>query len=193
MSTDNWRDEIGSLLMTPRMIVGGLTTGCLVFMVIVLFIIQPGQDPAGDGDGGMPLVTYIAIAWAGMAIGVRMVVLRIIESGSRKRIANGTWQIPTGGQQHAQPVQLIQIVERMGDAGKLWVVFQNRTIVGAAIFEGCAFFALIAYIIEQSPIALVTAIVMTFGVALHFPTRSGVTHWIEDQLAAIEQLRQFGS
>ena len=34
---------------------------------------------------------------------------------------------------------------------------------------------------------------MIVGVALHFPTRSSTAHWVEDQVVAIEQLRQFGS
>ena len=193
MSTDDWRDEIGSLLNTIRIIVGGLTAGPLIFMVIVLFMVQTGRNPAADGGAEMPLVTYMALAWAGIAIPVRMIVVRMIDSGNRRRIADGTWQAPTGGQQQAPLAQLAQRLEHLGDAGKLLAVLNTRTIVGGAILEGCGFFSLIAYMIEQSPIALAAAIVMIVGVALHFPTKSSATHWIEDQLAAIEQLRQFGS
>ena len=189
MSTGSWRDEIGPQVFTIQIIVTALTAGCLFFMAIAVFLVQTGQAPAGNNEL-TPITTYMAVGFAGVAIVLRMVVPKMIESAGRKRIADGTWQVPTTGQQQAQ---IAQLVERLGDAGKLLGVLTTRTIVGGAILEGSAFFALIAYLIEQSPIALAAAIVMIIGVALNFHTRSSAAHWIEDQLAAVEQLRQFGS
>ena len=178
-------DEIGPPVRTLQIVVATLTAGCLIFMVIAIFLVQTGQGPAADNDFP-PIMTYMALGFAGVAIVMRMVVPKMIESAARKRIADGTWQLPD------QQAQLAELVERLGDAGKLLGVLGIRTIVGGAILEGSAFFALIAYLIEKSPLALGAAIVLIIGVALHFPTRSSATHWIEDQLAAIEQLRQFG-
>jgi hypothetical protein len=42
-------------------------------------------------------------------------------------------------------------------------------------------------------VGLVVAVAMILGLVFHIPTRSGVVHWIEDQLQLIEQERQFGS
>ena len=192
MSTENdWRGQIGPLLLTMRIVVLALTAGCLIFMAIVFVIVQPGQAPAADNNSP-PIVTYVALGFAGAAIVLRMIVPKIIESAAKKRIADGTWQglVPIAGQQYAQNAEL---VERLGDAGKLLGVLYIRTIIGGAILEGSAFFALIVYLIEQSPLALAAAVVLIIGVALNFPTRSGTIHWIEDQLARIEQLRRFGS
>ncbi len=192
MSTDSsWRDEIGPLLLNIRIIVFALTTGCLTFMGIAIFIVQ--SKPPADNDS-LPIVTYMALGFAGVAIVLRMIVPKMIESAGRKRIADGTWQglPPTAGPQQAQNAEWFERLERLGDAGKLVSVLQTRTLVAGAILEGSAFFALVAYLIEQSPLALAAAIVLIIGVALNFPTRSGATHWIEDQLASIEQLRQFG-
>ena len=88
--------------------------------------------------------------------------------------------------------QSARFLERTGDAGQLFVVFQTRTIVAGALLEGTAFFALITYMIERSPLALTLAVLLILGVAVHFPTRSGVIRWIEDQLRLVERERQFG-
>ena len=192
MSTDNsWREKIGPQVLSLQIVVTALTIGPLFFMAIVLFIVQPGQGPAADGDS-LPITTYVALGFAVVAIVLRMIVPRIIESVARKRIADGTWQgqLPTAGQQRAQDAEL---AEQLGDAGKLLGVLMTRTIVAGALLEGSAFFALIAYLIEQSPLILAVAIVLIIGVAFNFRTRSSATHWIEDQLAAVEQVRQFGS
>ena len=189
MSPNDWRDEIGPQVFTIQIIVAALTAGCLIFMAIAIFLVQTGQAPPVN-ENDMPLLTYMATAWAGMAIVARMIVPKIIESAARKRIADGTWQAAASGQQQTQ---VARPAERLGDAGQLLAVLNTRTIVGGAILEGSAFFALVAYLIEKSPLALAAAVVMIIGVVLHFPTRSSATHWIEDQLAAVEQLRQFGS
>lgn len=155
MSTGDWQDEIGPQVFTLQIIVAGLVVGCLFFMAIAVFLVQTGQAPAGGGD--FPLMTYIAMGFACTAIVARMIVLRIMEARSRKRLADGTWQTPGSSQQPAQ-ARWMELVERLGDRGKLLIVLQIRTIVGAAILEGSAFFLLVNYLIEQSPLALAAGI-----------------------------------
>ena len=193
MSTDNWRDEIGPQVLTLQIVVAALVAGCLFFLAIVVFMVQIRDAQAVGGDS--PLMTYIGMGFACTFVVARVVILRIIESRARKRIADGTWQVPESLQplQHPVNAKWVEQAERLGDRGKLLIVMHIRTIVGAALLEGSAFFLLITYLIEQSPLALAAAIVLIIGVALHFPTRSSAVHWIEDQLAAIKQLRQFGS
>jgi hypothetical protein len=52
--------------------------------------------------------------------------------------------------------------------------------------------AAIWYAVARSPIVLIVAIALIVCVAAHFPTRSKVFAWIEDQLLLIEQERQSG-
>jgi hypothetical protein len=60
-------------------------------------------------------------------------------------------------------------------------------IAGAALFEGAAFFLLVAYLVERSPWSLAAAIVMIIGVALHFPTQQRVADWIERQTSLLQE------
>jgi hypothetical protein len=77
--------------------------------------------------------------------------------------------------------------EKTGDAGTLMMLYRAKTIAGAAMLEGAAFFGLITYLVNQDPIALALGGLLIVGVALHFPTRSGVIRWIDDQLLWLEQ------
>ena len=65
--------------------------------------------------------------------------------------------------------------------------FLTQLIVGAAMNEGAAFFALVAYLIEKNPIALGLAVVLIAGVISRFPTTGRVERWIEQQQ---EKLRE---
>ena len=71
--------------------------------------------------------------------------------------------------------------------GGLPVAFLTQLIVGAAMNEGAAFFALVAYLIEKNPIALAVAIVLIAGVIARFPTAGRVERWLEQQR---EKLRE---
>jgi hypothetical protein len=63
----------------------------------------------------------------------------------------------------------------------LAVVYQTQLIIGAAIDEGAAFFAGIAYLIGKNSIALGAAILLLAGLLARFPTRERVARWIEHQ------------
>ena len=73
-----------------------------------------------------------------------------------------------------------------GDTGRLLPLYTTQLILGAAINEGMAFFAAIAYMLERHPIALGTAIVLLGGLIARFPTADRVNAWLDQQL---EQLR----
>ena len=52
---------------------------------------------------------------------------------------------------------------------------------------------IIVFMVTQSLIALVIALAMILGLIFHFPTRSSVINWIEEQLVIVEQERSLGS
>ena len=188
------REEIARRVRTSQIIVGALVAGPLVFLVIVFVVIQQGF--AGVPETA-PILTYIALAFAFSAVLARLIVPNLIVAQSRRNIIQGTWQMPVSAHSQSGYSQTVQedfarFIEQTGDAGRLLFVFQTRTIVAGAVLEGAAFFALITYMIERSPLALIVAVLLILGVALHFPTRSGVIRWIEDQLRLVERERQFG-
>ncbi|HUT89904.1 MAG TPA: hypothetical protein VMY37_10425 [Thermoguttaceae bacterium] len=187
------QEEIARRVRVPQIIVAALVAGLLVFLVIVLVVIQQGF--AGVPETA-PILTCVALAFALSAVLARLIVPNLIVAQGRRNIIQGTWQVPMSAQSqsgYGQTMQqeCAQFVERTGDAGRLLFVFQARTIVAAAVLEGPAFFVLITYMIGRSPLALILAVFLILGVALHFPTQSGVIHWIDDQLRLVEQERQF--
>jgi len=188
------KDAIARQVRIPQIIVGALAAGPVFFLVIVIVLVQQGFS--GTTDIG-PILTYLAVAFAVLAVSARLIVPNLIVARARRGILSGTWHSPQSvysQSQHPQPAQedLARFFEQTGDAGKLFYVFHTRTIVAAAILEGTAFFGLIAYLSEGSLVALVLAVAMIIAVAAHFPTRSGVLEWIEGQLRLLERERQFG-
>jgi hypothetical protein len=160
---------------------------------VISVIIGP-QIAAGGGDDALTrqiALTYTAIVFTVADLLAFAIVPGLIVSKARQRIAAGTWQ-PPQPQGAAVSARFAQFLEETGDAGKLMTVLNMRTIIAAALLESLGFFWLIVHLLTNTPLSLIAAIALIIGVALHFPTRARVTHWIEDQLRRVEQQRQFG-
>jgi hypothetical protein len=186
MSEVTWQEEIGRRVVIGQIIVAALVIGCLFFLGIVLLL----KPPAVAAGAQLPnhLLTMIAMVFVLLAIGARLIIPSVIVASARQSILKGTSPAPGT---RAGDEKLAEFLDRTGDAGRLWLAYLTRTIVGAAILEGTAFYCLITYMIERTPLALGLALGLIAALAMHLPTRSRVIHWIEDQLRILEQQRQF--
>jgi len=187
MSDRSWREELGRLVLTQKIVVGSLIAGAVGFLVVAVVLSSRGAFDAGD-DATMAWAMNLVLGMFLIgAVAARMIVPGIMVTQARRKIIAGEWSLPDGPQQ----TELMSVIERTGDAGRLMVAHQTKTIVAAALIEGVTFFAIIAYMITQSTFALAVACGMIAVQAMHFPTRNGVYGWIETQLRLIEQERAF--
>ena len=173
----SWQDDLTPRVRQLQIIVGALTAGCLFFLAITLVVPMPG----GPANGQVPLVTYVALAFAASALVLRVVVPNLIVSAGLRRIAPGDRGSPSrssDGRENASPDEAELVRTLFG-------LLQTRTIVAGALLEGSAFFLLVAYLVERSPLALGAALALIIGLALHIPTVGGTAHWVEDQLAQV--------
>jgi len=182
MSDPDWRDEIGQRVRIPQIIVAAMLVGCGAFLAIAMFINAMQTAPVDKETSA--LITFVGVIVTFAVIGARMVIPAVIVASTRQAILQGT---PLPRSSAPRDAQAEEFLARTGDAGRLWLAFLTRTILGAAMLEGCAFFNLIAYLVEGTPLSLGIAIGLMAALACHFPTRSGVVHWIEDQLNQVAQ------
>ena len=192
----SWHDQAAGRVLPLQIIVAALVAGCVSLLVVFLSIAPP--KPPAAADNPVAMLTLVAALFAGIAVIARLVVLATIASKGRRAILEGNFREFPGGTASIPPAAPPrpdrgpeQPGEPPGDAGNLMTLFHVRTIVGAAVLEGCAFFASIAYFLERNPLALGLAIFLILGVAAHFPTRSRMVGWVERQLQWLEQERQF--
>jgi hypothetical protein len=162
-----------------QIIVFALVTGLVTFLGVVLFLhAQP--KPARNPGAVLPVITVVAFTIAVVLAPLSLIIPRLVSDAARKQIAAGKWapgNAPAG-------------VTATTDAGRLAVVYQTQKIIGAAMTEGPAFLALIAYMLESTSAALGLALFLIVGVALRFPQRAQVQQWIDDQLGRLDMDRQ---
>lgn len=168
-----------------QVIVAALFAGTLFFLLIALTFVPQAKPPHPI----LPIsLTMIAAALLVVGLIARAAVLWNVTAKARREIANGTYQ-PLARQRVAPlPSDVAdKPPDPCRDATYLLSVFQTKTIISAALFEGWAFFATVAYLIEGDPLGVGLAIVLIIGVAAHFPTQSRAIAWVEQQLELLEQ------
>lgn len=156
-----------------QIVVGAMIGGCLFFLAIALVLRVQGAFGAAAKQ---PIVTYVAVGFAVLALAARVIVPAAVVRSGRGRLAARQ----AGSSDPAETTR------------ELWRLLTTRTIVAAALLEGATFFSLVAYMLEGSPLALVIAVLLIVGLGMHMPTRSTAAGWIERQTAALKQEQQWG-
>jgi len=192
-------DALQPIIRTCQIIVGAMIMGVATFLAIALFVTQvavnPALAPPGGGAGGaaiaapgdssLPVITYLAVASGLIVLVLSFVVPKINIARARRQIALAGPIATTEGVP-PEPKQLYPA----GYTGKLAQLYQTQLIIGAAMLEGAAFFATIAYMLERNPIALATAIVLLGALVARFPTSDRVNAWLDRQLGLLQEERQ---
>lgn len=177
MSDAQWEAQVTPVLRTLQIIVGSLVAGCVFFVGVVLFV---SGEVAAAGES--PLVSYVAIAFAVMAVLARVAIPRVLVAAGRQSILGERG--PEGGQDETP--------DQSATVARLLQLLSTTTIVACAILEGATFFLLVAYLTERWLPVLALAVALMGLLALHVPSRSRAIHWIEDQLALLEQEQRRG-
>jgi hypothetical protein len=196
MSMSSDQDVIDLVTRTLQIIVAALITGVVVFLGISS-VVAPilGAPPGAGGAGGAgppaaagpmdlrDVITWTAVAFAAVGLPLSFLLPGWMSNQNRRSIAAGTWNAP-GTPALFGPGAL------ESDTGKLAFVYQTQLIVGAAMNEGPAFFAVVAYMLGKNPIALGLAVLLLVAMVVRFPTRLRVASWIDRQQELLIQDRQ---
>lgn len=180
-------DTLAATTRVLRIIVGVMTAGLLFFLAVATFVGAPPGRRAGapqqQRPEALPVISVIAFVGAATVVPLALVVPGIVVDSARKAIAAGTWRPAQG------PTAPAPDAPGATDAQKLTQVYVTRTIVGAALTEGAAFLAIMAYFLEGKPYALALAVALIAGVALWFPRPGSAEAWVEDQVERLDSQR----
>ena len=194
MSMTDDQDAIRPFARQAQIIVGALIAGVSFFLAIAFFLdlgIKPrtagpgaaGNPAAGQPTDSMPILTYTAVAFAAVVVPMSVIVPGLVTKQERIAIAAGKFPSAanSAATPGASPDTPISAVGRWSKA------YLTQLIIGAAMIEGVAYFAGVAFLIEKNPIAMGVALLLVAGVVALFPTVNRIERWIEQQQ---EKLRE---
>lgn len=170
-----WQDQIQGRVRTLRIIVAALAAGCLTFAAIAA--VQGGAPQANPQ--GEPIVTFVALAFAAMALVARTVVPAVMVRTGSESLARtlGSQSDPSSDRTTAAARGLMNLL-------------QTKTIIAGAMLEGATFFLLISYLVEGQMISLVAAALLVGLLLTLIPTERGMIRWVEDRLRRLDEPRR---
>jgi F0F1-type ATP synthase membrane subunit c/vacuolar-type H+-ATPase subunit K len=158
-------------LRVLRIVVVALCVGVLTALGILTWM--RSRQPPPPPFPGQPLLSWIGLAFAVLAVVGSQVVPGMLARSGRQRIAR---ELAASGSTATLSVP----GEAVRDP-RWWGLYQTKMIVGCALLEGAAFYQAIAFLLEGEQWTAALAVALLVGIALHFPTRPGVEQWIEAQ------------
>ena len=186
-STNDLTERLKPAIMTLRIIVIALATGVVAFAITAIVIrMQQAAAPANDAAG---LLTTLGIAAAPVAFLLSRFLPALFVAKTRGQIASGQYGVPAGSNSRETNGPQSSLGQ-LGDDGKLFTVYQTKTIISAAVLDGAAFLSIVAFLLGGSLIALGLGLLLALAIVAMFPRTSRVLEWIEAQrrLMAEEKL-----
>jgi F0F1-type ATP synthase membrane subunit c/vacuolar-type H+-ATPase subunit K len=177
MSDEAWLEDAGKSTRTLQVIVAAICMGVVMFLGIALLVVLSANGAAQANPAAQPLPVSLTL------IAAIVVVVGLFAGVIAK------WAVTKRAQR-----QLVadRSASSLGDRKSLLKLLVTRTIIGAALTEGVALLAIIAYMIEKSPISLGLSVFLLLVIASHFPTRSRVVSWVEREVEGLEMARGMG-
>jgi hypothetical protein len=137
-----------------------------LFLAVVVFVLTPTARPGGAPS--QSLITMVACAMTAVLLPLSVVIPNLVVDSLRKKLAVGKYAPAKG----SLPT---------GDDEALALIYQTRVTIAAAMTEGPAFLAVIAYMLERNPLALGLAIALLGCLVMRTPTLPKVVAWIDEQ------------
>lgn len=116
-----------------------------------------------------PFITYIAVTSVAMALVMSFILPSVMSNAAIKATIASLRDMP---QENAWAA--------------LVGVYQTKLIIGLAMLEGSAFFAIVAYQIEGLWWSLAAAGVALFFIVLRFPVASRVEYWCRSEYETVK-------
>lgn len=138
--------------LISQIIVGAMIAGVVIFAAIAFlaFPVKRAEEP---------MFGWIAAAAAALALGARAVVPRLVANSAATKALE---------------------VHQVDPRRALAPIYQTKVILGSALLEGTAFFAVITYLIEGYWVGLVTAGVLVLVMAVTFPSQGQFERWVTE-------------
>jgi hypothetical protein len=180
---DCLREKLKPGISQLRLIVGSLAVGVLVYLyfAVVAWVMGMGEPMTGLTN----LFRCVAIGTAPLAFFASRALSAAYVQRACRKFAARELAVPHDDRQgETLPGPLAEL----GNAGKMFCVYQTQTIVAVAVLEGAALMCVAAFCLTGSLAALALALALVAAIISLWPTAPAVAEWIERQLRLADSL-----
>jgi hypothetical protein len=180
MSDNTSASEHLSTARLLQIIVGVMLVGAVGFLVVAIAVQATGEGSTEEEPTTLAL-TYLAVGYAVLALILRGVAPDLLIGLILAKGSNAGTQ---STDQHRQSTLPDSSFHRL---------YVTRSIICAALVEGAALLATLAYLIDGHILGLIVAAVLVGILAAHLPTKARINDWIARQRERQLQAEHFGT
>jgi sterol desaturase/sphingolipid hydroxylase (fatty acid hydroxylase superfamily) len=183
--SEDWREAIRQQILTLKVVVAGMISGPATLWAVVLLSRGLPQEE--------PQTALRFLPWLAALLGALGGVLAyfwsqyLIEREFR-RLVKGTWKLSPLTSKQVQTT-LAGLAEKLGDPGRLWAIYSLGFFVRVSVLEGIATLSAVLYAMVPSWIPVAVAAMVLLAIVGNYPTWLGVSEWMAQRLARLEQER----
>jgi hypothetical protein len=168
--------------MAMQIVIGAMPIGLAAFAVFAAWRQFAGTPQPNDIT--IRILTLTAIGLAILMFLLTQFGSEVFVRRARARIASGEFELGSKPRDRRW-----QWLLELGDAGKLFFVYQKRTVYVATLLEFVAFLNVASFMLSGSLVALTAAGLLVLALVALFPTTSRVVSWIDRQLRLLTDAR----
>ncbi len=178
------RHHMAARLRPLQVIVGMMVLGATAFLIVAAVV--SGEVAASPGDTPVtPVLTYLCAGFGVVALIARMLIPGVMTTSARanivkKRVDSSATPAPKASS--ADGAVLTDVVQ-------LCTSYASVVVIRAAVVEGAALLAALAFLVERSPLSAVVAIVLILALLAQIPTHTVMAQWLDTELRHLEQTR----
>lgn len=162
-------------LRTSQIISAALPVGAMTFLLVVLGVTVGKGQPLNQS---LDVMTLVLLGLTVMVMGSYLFVpANVAKSTALQQFSNVELEKEVVEVSSPQIKQLASI-------------YQTSMVIGSALIEGVAFFAIVVVLMEQSVWALVIASAAILKLFLRIPTESRIQHWMVWIIEYVESQKQ---
>ena len=183
---EGWQEVVKDQLKTLKVVSAGALAEPAVLWGVAFYV--RGVAAETFDEFSLPFVP-----WVGLAVGIIGLVAawgisqQLVRRNFQKLVA-GTWRLPAASAGKLKN-DLQEVVEKLGDPGKLWAISVQAFLVRTWILQGAATVVAVTYLLQPSWMAIATGVVLFIALVRDYPTWIGTVQWISEGLRRLEYAR----
>lgn len=176
------RQHMSARLRPLQVIVGTMTLGATAFLIVASVVGGDAVAPPG-GTPAAPILTYLCAGFGAVALIARILIPGVMTTSARANIVKKRTDSGATPAPQASPGEGAVLT----DVVQLCNAYASMVIVRAAVVEGAALLAAVAFFVERTPLSAVVAIVLILALVAQIPTHTVMTQWLETESRYLEQ------
>ena len=183
---EGWQEVVKDQLKTLKVVSAGALAEPAVLWGVAFYI--RGVAAETFEEFSLPFIPWIGVGVGVVGLIAAWGISHYLIRRNFQQLVSGTWGLSASLAGKLKS-ELGEVVEKLGDPGRLWAISVQAFLVRTWILQGAATVVAVTYLLQPSWMAIATGVVLFIALVRDYPTWMGTVQWISEGLRRLEYAR----